>query len=169
MVVRLYKRYVDGNIKLKALDPGAMWDSSSKAISYVNPDLDDRPPDRRTAEVVRSIADSVTSMLVWTVDYPSTNPSGRLPILEIETWVEETPEGSRTCYSFNQKPMANSIVIPALLAVPDSTRFATFRQKVGRILQNTSVHLPWSNRAASKFRLRLKVSGYTTGFQSKII
>ena len=51
-----------------------------------------------------------------------------------ETWVEETPEGSRTCYSFYQKPMANPVVIPALSAVPDSTKFATFRQEVGRIL-----------------------------------
>jgi len=29
LTVRMYKRYVDdGNLKLKALDPGAMWDSS---------------------------------------------------------------------------------------------------------------------------------------------
>ena len=53
MVVRLYKRYVDdGYVKLKALDHGAMGDSPSKTIIYVNPNLEDRPPDRRTAEIV---------------------------------------------------------------------------------------------------------------------
>ena len=53
VVVRLYKRYVDdGYVKLKALDHGAMGDSPSKTIIYVNPNLEDRPPDRRTAEIV---------------------------------------------------------------------------------------------------------------------
>ena len=53
MVLRLYRRYVDdGYVKLIALDHGAMGDSPSKTIIYVNPSLEDRPPDRRTAEIV---------------------------------------------------------------------------------------------------------------------
>ena len=40
--------------------------------------------DRRTADVVKGIADSITQMLVWTTDFPSANSSGRIPILDIE-------------------------------------------------------------------------------------
>ena len=63
------------------------------------------------------------------------------------------------------------IVIPATSAVSNSTRYATFRQEVGRILMNTSLHLPWDHKAAllSKFSWRLKVSGYPRGFRSKVI
>ena len=81
-----------------ALDPGAVWYSSLGRITYVDPELDDRQADRRTAEVVKSLADSVSSMLVWTADFPSAHPTGRLPILDIETWCEETSEGTLTCY-----------------------------------------------------------------------
>ena len=79
---------------------------------------------------------------------------------EIETWCEETEEGTRTCYSFYRKPMANPVDIPAKSAVPDSIKYSTFRQEVGRILRNTSVHLPWCHKAAllSSFSWRLKVS-----------
>ena len=121
-----------------ALDPGAVWYSSLGRITYVDPELDDRQADRRTAEVVKSLADSVSSMLVWTADFPSAHPTGRLPILDIETWCEETSEGTLTCYSFYSKPMTNPVVIPASSAVPASIKYSTFRQEGGRILKNTS-------------------------------
>ena len=158
-------------MKLKALDPGAVWDAELGKVIYVNPSMDDRQPDRRTAEVVKCIADSISPMLVWTVDYPTANRSGRLPILDLETWCEETEEGTITCYSFYMKPMANPVVIPASSAVSKSTKFSTFRQEVGRILRNTSMHLPWSLKAEllSHFSWRLKLSGYSKGFRSKII
>ena len=128
IAIRLYKRYVDdGNVKLKALDPGAVWDPATGTVVHIDPNLDEREPDRRTAEVVKSIADSITPMLVWTVDYPSANQTGKLPILDIETWCEETEQGTKTCYSFYMKPMANPVVIPAKSAVPDSIKYSTFR------------------------------------------
>ena len=172
MLVGFYKRFVDdGKMKLKALDSGAVWDGESKTVAYINQEEDIRQPDRRTAEVIQAAANSVSSMLVWTVDFPSANQKGRLPILDIEMWCEETEEGTRTCYSFYCKPMANPVVIPAASAVPVSTKYATFRQEVGRILSNTSLHLPWHHKAGllSKFSWRLKVSGYPRGFRSKVI
>ena len=171
LTVRMYKRYVDdGNLKLKALDPGAMWDSSLMRVVYSD-ENDDRQPDERTAEVVRQIANSVTGMLVWTADFPSSNTSGKLSILDIETWCEETTEGTRTCYSFYRKPMSNPVVIPERSALPRSVKFSTFRQEVSRILRNTSQHLPWSHKSEllSEFSWRLKLSGYPEGFRSQII
>ena len=171
LTVRLYKRYVDdGNLKLTALAPGAMWDCSTKSIVYSN-SVDNREPDRRTAEVVKQIADSVTGMLVWTADFPSANSNGKLPILDIETWTEETVHGTRTCYSFYRKPMANPVAIPQRSAIPTSIKFSTYRQEVTRILRNTSFHLPWSHKAKllTNFSWQLKVSGYPQNFRSKIL
>ena len=115
LIVTMYKRYVDdGNVKMVALDPGAVWDNSLGRVIYTDPELDDRQADRRTAEVVKSLADSVSSMLVWTADFPSAHQTGRLPILDIETWCEETSEGTLTCYSFYSKPMALGIGLDQL-------------------------------------------------------
>ena len=169
--VRFYKRFVDdGNIKLKALDSGAQWDSSTMQVIYRDA-IDERQPDKRTADVVKEIADSVTEMLVWTTDFPSANSSGRLPILDIETWCVETEEGTKTYYSFYRKPMANPVSIPARSAVSDSVKFSTYRQEVCRILKNTSIDLPWSHKAGllSEFSWRLRVSGYSESFRSKIL
>ena len=67
--------------------------------------------------------------------------------------------------------MTNPVVIPASSAVPASIKYSTFRQEVGRILKNTSLHLPWHHKAdlLSKFSWRLKVSGYSRGFRSKAL
>ena len=56
-------------------------------------------------------------------------------------------------------------------AVPASIKYSTFRQEVGRILKNTSLHLPWHHKAdlLSNFSWRLKVSGYSRGFRSKAL
>jgi len=60
---RFYKRFVDdGNIKLKALNSGAQWDSSTMQVVYRDA-IDERQPDKRTADVVKEISDSVTEML----------------------------------------------------------------------------------------------------------
>ena len=75
------------------------------------------PPDKRTALIIRDIANSISGMLRWTADYPSAHSNNRLPILDIETWCSESPDGTLTNYSFYMKPMANPVVIPAASAI----------------------------------------------------
>ena len=104
---------------MKAVAPGAVWDPSQMSIMYSDVYVD-REPDKRTSDNVKSIADSVTGMLVWTIDYPSAKFTIKLPIFDIETWIEETKFGTRTSYSFYSKPMTKPIVIPADSAIPDS-------------------------------------------------
>ena len=142
LTVSFYKRFVDdGNIKLKAVEADAFWDSSSKKVIY-SESVDNRKPDRRTADVVKGIADSVTDMLVWTTDFPSANSSGRLPILDIETWCEETEHGTKTFLFLLQKTYGKSHFY--------SCQVSTFRlNKVffmqARGMQNSQKHFYWSS------------------------
>ena len=94
--VSLYKRYVDdGNLKLPAIDEELAWDKESNSLKNIaNPSVSSDQPDKRTALIIKDIADSVTDMLRWTADYPSAHSNGRLPILDIETWCIETPKGT---------------------------------------------------------------------------
>ena len=125
----------------------------------------------RTAEVVRGIANSVTPMLTWTCDYPSAHSVGKMPVLDIQTWVVETGNGTQTRYEFYRKPMSNPVSIPAESALPNGVKFDTYRQEVMRILRNTSFELPWSVkvRHLSDLSWRMKLCGYKEGFRSQVL
>ena len=102
---------------------------------------------QRTAEVIKRIANTVTSMLSWTVDHPFAHSSNKLPVLDIQTWVTETDLGTLTNYEFFRKPMANQVAIPAQSALSNSVKFSTYRQEVVRVLKNAAIHLPWDSKA----------------------
>ena len=67
--------------------------------------------------------------------------------------------------------MANQVIIPSSSAVSNSVKFNTYREEAKRVLRNTSSNLPWTDKAdlLSKLSLRMKKSGYSETFRSKII
>ena len=73
IAVSLYKRYVDdGNFKLPAIEEDLVWDRTSKTLvkrTQLVGNAD--PPDKRTALIVKELADSITGMLKWTADFSS--------------------------------------------------------------------------------------------------
>ena len=89
-----------------------------------------------------------------------------VPVLDICTWTVEKEEGTYLEYEFYTKPIANPVTIPAESAVPKGMKIATYRQEVLRVLSNTSHTLPWVRKAEllSDMAMRMKVSGYGTGF-----
>ena len=173
ITISFYKRYVDdGNLKLPAIEEGLVWNTESKTLKkIVCPSGASELPDKRTALIIKDIADSVTGMLKWTADFPSAHTNDRLPILDIETWCTETQEGTVVNYSFYKKPMANDVAIPSNSAISSSVKFHTYREETKRVLRNTSRHLPWSHKAnlLTELSYRMKRSGYSASFRSKII
>ena len=105
----VYKRYVDdGWLKSVCVPPGFRWDQTSQQVCQVMPALEDQTlPDQRTAIVCCDVANSITSMIQWTPDWPSANIHNKLPVLDLCVWCEETGEGTVTFYQFYSKPMAN--------------------------------------------------------------
>ena len=92
-------------------------------------------------------------------------------MLDIQTWVTETEEGTLTNYEFYRKSMANPVSIPAESALSRNIKFSTYRQEVVRVLKNTSIHLPWSRKASllSELSHRMQIAGYKEGFRAKVI
>ena len=169
LIVSLFKRYVDdGNILCPPIDKSLEWDKVSRSLVRKSSQIEDESvlSDQSTARVLKDIADSVTDMLVWTADFPSAHESGKLPVLDICTWTVEKEEGTYLEYEFYTKPIANPVTIPAESAVPKGMKIATYRQEVLRVLSNTSHTLPWVRKAEllSDMAMRMKVSGYGTGF-----
>ena len=69
------------------------------------------PGDRRTFEVIKEIGDSLEDMIQLTADVPSNYSNGRVPILDMEVWIEKDEEGvSQLRWSFYEKKMKNKFV-----------------------------------------------------------
>ena len=169
----LYKRYVDdGNVKARAVPPGYNWDNNSSGlILTMSPEDDTRMADERTASVFRDIANSISSMITWTVDFPSAHSDGKMPVLDLAIWCMEEESGTKTKYQFYMKPMSNLVSIPARSALSKSVKFATYRQETYRVLRNTSVDIPWEDKAEllSQLSWRMALSEYPEGFRSNVI
>ena len=126
---------------------GASWDNTTKQIVVdLHPSQVEleRPPDLRTALVVRDMANSISPMFKWTVDCPSNNPSGKIPVLDLQIWCQEGEGDSGTLilYEFYRKGMANLTTIPSNSAYSWRQKLITFRQEAQRVTRNTSPLLP---------------------------
>ena len=86
-------------------------------------------------------------MLKWTADSPSSHDTSKMPVLDICLWTEETDSGTSFQYEFYSKPVANPVNVPANSATSHGMKLATYRQKVVRVLSNTSSSLLWARKA----------------------
>ena len=166
--VTLYKRYVDdSNIFCPPVSTDLEWDSKNRLLVKRDSSFDESTsPDQWTAEVLRNVAESVSPMLKWTADSPSSHDTGKMPVLDICLWTEETDSGTSFQYEFYSKPMANPVTVPANSAISHGVKLATYRQEVVRVLSNTSYSLPcaWKAELLSDMAWRIQKAGYGIGF-----
>ena len=132
----------------------------------VQSDEDDtRLPDQRTAEVVRDLANTILpNMLELEEDYPSKHQTQRLPILDLEVWIE----GDQICHTFYQKAVANKKVVMARSALSASMKRSILVQEGIRRLKNTSPDLPWAHKLdhLNGFMLAMYRSGHQQPFRT---
>ena len=90
----LYKRYIDDqNLLIECVKPGMRFDAESGEMIQDSAEDDLRSVEERTMETVRAIGDSVDPMIQLTVDFPEKNDNGRVPILDLEVWLERDTDG----------------------------------------------------------------------------
>ena len=71
------------------------------------------PDDKRTALLLKEVANQISPMIEMKEDVSSNYPNGKLPILDLEVWVEE----NTIYHSFYKKPMASRRVVCAKSAL----------------------------------------------------
>ena len=130
-------------------------------------DGDTRKDDERTMLRLQEIANSIHPSIQLTVDYPSNNENGRIPILDTEQWIEEVNVGGvkkhQILHSHYSKPMANKLVIHRNSALSDNTKIAILVADLLRIMKNVSKLCSEQerNRKIQEFINRMQFSGYT--------
>ena len=107
-------------------------------VSEFHPDTVDSDSeisdDQRTMDVLCAIANSI-SELRFTMDCPSRNQNGKVPILDMEFWVED----DKVLYTFYKKSCASPFTILKRSAIDERTKRNYIFQEGKRRLSNTSL------------------------------
>ena len=134
------------------------------------------PEDMRTMEEMRKMANDISTMIQLEEDYPSKYDDKKLPLLDLKVEVKAIerdgmPKSCKLYYYYYRKPMSNWILMPENSALAMSVKRTSLTQYGLRILRNTKLEVPWSEKAAmlSEFAARLRDSGYNEKFRKQII
>ena len=95
------------------------------------------PVDQHTFLILTEIGNTIDSNIQLEYDVPSLHTKGKLPILDLEVWLE----GDRIRHGFYRKDIATKYVIHARTALGNSTKHNSLFQKGLRRVRNSD---PWT-------------------------
>lgn len=165
----MYMRYVDDcNCIGEEMPPGTRIENGKLVVKPEHVEQDKQEPgDKRTATILREIANGVCDFIQVEIDYPSSHDNGLMPILDLAVQMTENV----VTYRYYRKEMANFKVIMKDSAMPYKMKKTCLIQEVVRILRNTSRRLDDKVKThyLSEFSLRMKESGYDDYTRLEII
>ena len=168
MKCHMYMRYVDDCNIVCTPFPAGSEEKDGKVI--VQEDVVDEqriPNDRRTAEIVQRVANSICEFIQVEVDYPSAHTNRHMTILDLEVCMMRDV----IRYRHYRKKMTNPLVIHRRSAMPMKVKRVCLANEVIRILRNTSRDAPVEVKRffLSEFSQRMRMSGYPEQFRKEII
>jgi hypothetical protein len=100
-------------------------------------------------------------------DFPSNHPSSKLPILDLEVWVE----AGQIRHQFFKKPMANRKVVQAKSAFSTGIKRSILVEEGMRRLRNCSPELNWFRKIKflNTFSSDLRYSGHSESFRQTVL
>ena len=177
----IYGRFKDDcNILSDPLPKGAWFDSNNCELQYMNVSLKNekifeekeifqsQSDEENTMRILQEIANSIDSMIEFTVDHPSKHHDNKLPVLDLKVSVNTS---NVVDFEFYEKPTKNPHVILASSALGKQQKRNIFVSEALRRLRNTSKRLgeDVQNKHLSDFMLKLKESGYDSKFRAEVI
>jgi hypothetical protein len=171
-LIHLLKRYVDDcTAVLETLRLGVRW-SLEQGLSY-SPiwEAEDKvcglSDDQRTMREFQKMANTQLDFIRVTYDTCTDHESGKLPILDLQCWVE-----ARIIYHmYYEKPMSSQYCIKEASAMSANTKWSSLSQEVIRRMKNTSQRVSHVTRESilTDYMRKLKRSGYPESFRCKIL
>ena len=118
-----------------AIDPGVRFENGElvKKDELVEEDRN-VADDERTMNVLKDVANSIFDCVQFTVDYPSKNENGKVPILDLEIAVVD----NQMIHEHFEKPCAAKMVIPFQSAHSRKMKMAVLVEEGVRRLRNTA-------------------------------
>ena len=116
--------------------------------------------DKRTMELIKSIADDISESIEVTYDIPSNYTDHKIPVLDLKVGINSE---SKIEYIFYKKPVANKLVTLKTAASSMKQKMAILTQQCFTRLHNTSNSIDDSIKVSilNDFMKELNASGYS--------
>ena len=164
-----FARYVDDETEvMAAVEPGVRYDGEKLVRMEELVEEDEAiGEDLRTMNLLKTIANNITDCVQFTVDCPSLNHDGRVPVLDLAVSVED----GQVVHDHYEKPCASKFVIPFTSAHSKKMKMAVLVEEGLRRLRNTSRGLEWqrSRVVMEKWSRKLRRSGYPATVRHQVI
>ena len=135
--LQMYSRYVD-NISLVA-----------KAI----PSETDEQNDKVKMQHIKEIANEMRTSIKATIDYPSKNSNNRIPVLDLEQWIESIQannEGKhQILLSHYMKPISSKHLIKNSSTLSPQTKISILVADLVRLMRNVSSQCQYDEMTAA--------------------
>ena len=171
-----YSIYVDDESSVQKPTPqGATYNQQENKIEIKHEQMlkdENIEKDRRTANLIVDIANSIDPSIQVVASVPSDFPNKKLPLLNSQVWIENNPEyGPQIRFEHYEKTMASALEIQKDSAISEQTKRATLVQGGLTRLLNTSIELgkDKQNEILSQYMKKLQTSGYDKKFRVEIL
>ena len=127
------------------------------------------------------LANTIHKNIVMTGDCPSNHDSGRVPMLDLEIFMEEVKVEIETSagrfrinteqigYGFYKKPMASKLILCFLTAIPAKMKYDNAANELIRRILNMrggmNGYKEEKRSVTDAFMVTLQISGYPEGFR----
>ena len=168
----MYERYVDDSNQVAVVPKrGARYDAEREKLVYdvVEEDGENEEDDKRLAKILCDIANSVMGCIEMEADWPNKNENKKLPILDMEVWMDK--DGT-IMYSHYEKPMKLKTVINSKSAHPAACKRGVHTQEILRRIFNCSRRLNWERDTVpflEEYMIRMKRAGYSETYRKAIL
>ena len=165
----IFDRYVDDETEgLAALEPGVKFEGGKLVIDEDKVEEDKaKADDLRTFEVLKDIGNSFFDCIQFTIDVPSLNENGRLPVLDLNLRVAN----NKFEHEFFQKTCTSEMLIPYTSAHSRKMKMSVLVEERVRRLRNHSRGLDWerSRQVMEEWSRKLRRSGYPETMRHEVI
>ena len=120
-------------------------------------------------EHLKEVANSVQNGIEMEEDLPSRNPDGKLPILDMEVWLDEN---NYVVYQHYEKPVASKQIMKEKSAQSSVCKRSVHVNEMMRRILDTSARLNWADHVApvlTDYCVRMKLAGYDEHYRKKTL
>ena len=118
-------------------------------------------------EKIQQLANEIHHSIEVTIDYPSKNPNGKLPVLDLEQWIEvvdaDGTHKNQIMHTHYSKPISSKQVTNKLSALSISSKINILVADLVRVMRNVSRKCSEGERSkhVQLFVHRMQYSGYS--------
>ena len=158
----MYKRYVDDSNQLvKVSPPGSKYNENTGKLVVDDQNLQENmEDDRRMAEIVKDVANTVMDGIQMEADYPSSSVERKMSILDMKVWMGSC---GNVLYQHYEKAMASKLLLHAQSAQSNACKGSVHAMELVRRMLNTSPRLDWTQYVAptlTEYMARMKKADY---------